>query len=290
MKKNLFKSITLALALSIMPMTALHAMNETNPQTAATSPDANNNQNIENQQRFSMVDILGGCGLMAANIAIHEAGHALMASLIKPGSVEKISIIQPEGTFVTINHTGMSRLERAAIAAAGPLLGGAFSYGYAQGLQALNTRLKKKNELNRALMEHTSQPDTLSISIDALGNAADYAVCANMFNLFAIPGVTSDGGNMLLDIFSAPEKVPLSLRASAYFVSIPLWNLAIFKSIQAYVSRFSYKPYKKITLQEDTTEPSHNRNSDDQPIRNPLNAFHKAAKNPLLKDILPKFY
>ena len=181
MKKKLLKSITIALTLSIMPMTALHAMNEQQP---------NNNNNPSYSQRAwnyaknldykSMA--LYGAGFTLAwpiSIASHELGHAAMAEAIKPGSVEHIEILS-KTPHVRWDGVNASPTERIAVSVAGPIAGALGSYAAAKGLQLLCS-YQKKRTLHDALEETRNTSMLTPLSESPLVHGLQYGLAAQNF-------------------------------------------------------------------------------------------------------------
>lgn len=202
MKKKLLKSI--ALTLSIVPMTALHAMNE--------QPNNNNNNQSVIQRAVNYAIgldykhmALYGAGFALSkpiSTAAHELGHAAMAEVIKPGSVKHIEILSnpPHTEWDDIN---VSPAGKIAVSVAGPIAGALGSYAAAKGLQLICSYQKKKT-LSEALKETHNASMLTSLSESPLISGLQYGFAGYYFWDSGLHNMTafssSDGLHTLTNI------------------------------------------------------------------------------------------
>ena len=202
MKKKLLKIITLAL--SIMPMTALHAMDE-------QQPNNNNNQSyLQCAANYVTTLDYKHMALWSAGFALsqpistaaHELGHAAMAEIIKPGSVKQIEILS-RNPGVLVDTSNLSPMQKIAIAAAGPITGILGSYAAAKSLQLLCS-YQKKRTLREALEEARNTPILTASSEQSFVHGAKDGFTANIFlhgtyQLLSING--GDGSSIFKQLF-----------------------------------------------------------------------------------------
>lgn len=162
MKKQLLKSIALALTLSIMPM-ASHTMEQPNNEKQSKLEQAMKaatnyvNENGYAKIAYNVTSFIAGyAAAYVIGTAFHESGHALMSEAIKPNSVEKIEIFSLK-PHIRCDATGVSPWGNMAISAAGPLLGSLGSYTSAKGLQLL-TSYHNTGNFKQALQETRTMP------------------------------------------------------------------------------------------------------------------------------------
>ena len=313
MKKQLLKSLTLTLALSIMPM-ALHAMNERQQANNNTNQAERDLQRARHAYVYGLATIpLVIEGFQSAfypTKVFHEYGHAAMAEALHPGSVQHIEIMS-KTPHILFNSTEFTPNQNMAVFIAGPIAGSLGCYAAAKYLQFICAYQKKKN-VRDALQETHNTPLLANPSESLFITGLQLGLGTCVFGQFAnmmIFKCGSDGDQFLSTLLY--EKRNQTIPPSR---AIP-WNVTLSAGIGTALGIASIHcadhACQKIRgrdlgstiddlidnlidnlISTPNQEPSQNLRleSSTKSIRNPLNAFRKAAKDPLLKHIFPKFY